>query len=862
MLDDQMRYQNVGTMYNAVRNDAGEKGTFVFPPALLLMLGNKDPFIGFFVCAGQLLVSVKLFSIDGYFVGEANVTCQRIVPPSEDAARSREYMQVFERWIRMFKLCTDEYNETRDDTTLKFTYSRYLCEVARQPDLESFAKVMAASYPMFIKDDRILVNIFKMEDPEKLGQLLKRYATSLRWETAGDKPANPEYYKPPVERHDPAVRPNTNAEPDASAGNFVRATIIKKGEGEEPAKAPASERSYNKSDFKPRRVSLNPPAVKEPEPQDKPKTETKPELKAEPVNKEEPKKAENVKSQPVNAGKGSDNKKEVSTAMGNTEENAPKRASALEAAVPALKAYNTAIANLKGMGLFHAISFLNGEAFFRSCVAKEADLLHKAGVLNSPDVTEGGAGKNAACIMDGCDNDEILKAISAGAYVFFNNHAPEVLKGRIQKFDISAAGLVIIEEWFDKVGLDIDCDLADAMKPYKGWEAIPEEIFVNNTIMEHYMSDKGIATTVQADDFKWIANYAIPEAPKQQELVPEPPVQAEQHSPAPEVKAEPEPVSVSEPEPVVQSVPENKTEQAAEPVQEKAGTQESVKPAEPEYVQEKEPVKPQVKTPPMGVKAPPIKTPPIKKPPVSNVQRTDKTQDTNTVSEFKKPPVKHPVTETQAVKPIEETKPAEPVNVSEQIKAAEPDTAVSDPVAPVTPEREQPVTPAVKEPEPKNEQTVPQQSSKAKPKYDDLAIRKANADIFDQMMKEQKTMYEKIKASRNNRYSPIQIAYEKALSEKNAYFKGATYCKDVFPRTAEGSPDDFYATPLYKLLYESEMRINELQKKIVKVTRPVTCFMCRTKMEADVSTMIGPDGKVKCSNPNCGHVLTIDFEEE
>lgn len=625
----------------------------------------------------------------------------------------------------------------------------------------------------------------------------------------------------------------------------------------------------------------------------------------------------------------------------------------LENAVPQLAAYNRGLAVLKGKGFFHSMSFVNGGKNFGACAAIEARLLAAYGVITDGEPVELDAPvKNRICFAGSLDKEKIKKALSEGAYVIIEGKTPEGVQSNM--FDISGASLVSMAGLFAKVGVSSACDLTAIAVAYPGWEAIPEEVFVNNTLMRHFFASPDGPAMITRDDFRWLDGWDLSggmpvelspeavakkveakkteeqkaeakEAPKAAEPASEakqaeqPKTQVNQEAPVPgkksvsvkipptarpgmktplvikEMPAEtsdpntaalvkksvsvglPQPkktvsaaVATGTPAPVpaaikttvkvapkVSNKPADEPTQAIKPAPEKKDEQ---KPEEKPAADVKSKEEKQTEKPAVNTDAPAVKKEKKEEPVKATVKPAENVQDT-LENESKKadapvtsyrpdtgaePAGKENIPE-DGKKPVNEAHGESDKTEPEEIKKDETETKV-DPdaigVVKVVVEDEKDDTDDNDEPDDATESP-------------DLQTRKANADVKRQILKLHKDTYMMLKATRQNRYDPILLAYKQAYESENYKFLGASYCTKIYkPGSATAGETDFFSTSVYKKIYESERKVKELLAKIQPVTRHVSCFNCRHTWDEDVSVCDGREKVTKC--PKCEQPIRVE----
>ena len=616
----------------------------------------------------------------------------------------------------------------------------------------------------------------------------------------------------------------------------------------------------------------------------------------------------------------------------------------LEKAVPQLAAYNRGLAVLKGKGFFHSMAFINGGKNFGACAAIEARLLAAYGVITDGEPVDlDSPAKDRICLAAGTDKEKIMKALGEGAYVIIEGKAPEGVQSNL--FDISGASLVSMAGLFAKVGVSSACDLTAIAVAYPGWEAIPEEVFVNNTLMRHFIASPDGPAMITRDDFRWLDGWDLsggmpaalspdavavkteaPKAETKEEVnAAEPVAETRQEDPKPQVKQEaPVPgkksVSVKMPPtvrpgvktpPVMKEMPAEASDPTSSaPVKKSVSVglpqpKKSVSTAAPSGTAQapaiKTTVKPAVKVsnkpadePTQAIKpAPQEKAEQKSAESVPEVKAKEEKKDEKPVIKAEAPAAKkekkdEPVKE--AVKPAEEAKDTlekEPKTADAPVTSYKPDTGAEPAGKENLPENdEKPVNEApgesdktepeeikIDEPEPKVDPDAigvvkvivddePDDSGKQEDPDEaeespDLQTRKANADIKKQILKLDKDAYMMLKATRQNRYDPILIAYKKACEEENYRFLGASYCTKIYtPGSATAGETDFFSTSVYKKIYESERKVKELLEKIKPVTRHVSCFNCRHAWDEDVSVYDGREKTTKC--PKCEQLIRVE----
>lgn len=809
------RCKTLGEMYNMTVQDAGRGNVYVFPPVLMVTSGTPEPVIGFFICRDSLLIAVKIFSVTGYYTGDADVTCKKLITPDTETIKKPEYIKNVNSAFMRFSAMLSELNDTGAESSYIYMYSRYLTMLAEAPGcvFDSFLRVMAAAYPNFISDEKMLGQIFRVEDAGRAAEIMRKYTGALQF--LGNSRADDTPLKPDIAER--AVKPEISANAVSGVNNNAPAISERAPEAyrSDPEKRPemrTSLRNPKRDDIFGRNKVKN-----EDNDMD---TDNNREIKS---NKDA-----NAADKPCEKNSEASRPVKQDTAV-----------SALEKAVPELKAYNVGIARFKGLGLFHAIAFMGGRQFFRNCVAKETALLQKAGVICSGEIYEGGKFMNGcSCIMT--EGDDINGALKAGAYVFFNDEVPKQAENRVNCFDISGAGFVAIEEWFDRIGFRIGCDLAAVIGKHHGWDSIPEEVFVNNTMMRHFMANPD-SLEIQENDLDWIQSclaQRFTKKPVQQETKPEPSaekpnkpaaalVQPAMQKPAAEASGN---------SPAQHTPPQTTTSVQAQPkVPPKAPVGPTVvKPAA-------------VKTPPQSQKPSVQVKPPV--PPVESVQakQDNKTETVQAGNEAvqPQPSVKRPPSQARTlvdkdnnVKPVKpvEPKAPEPVKAQEQMPA-------------VTVKEDKKDT---SEPAPENSTAAP--VPPAATELSDIGStedRKANLEIADAIIKENTSIWRTIEAARITMYDPLMLAYKKAVEERDIEFLGANYASQIWP----DQDNELYTTRLYKKVFDSQTKVKDMLAKIRPVRKRMTCFFCRNKFEADISLIPLDGGSVTC--PECGHSLAV-----
>ncbi len=468
--------------HNIFNKLSESKGFHIFPP-VVIQAGHDPATVFFMGPEGQSVAITKaiLYRMGTYeMLGSIEVHCT-IDFRVPDLKAS---MGIMARLFALYDDVLEQYIESgrEDEQDFAFIYTRYLLFIASSlPEYARFVQVMAANGYVLSREG---ATIYKDAPNGDIDALMAKYRNAVSY--GNPEPATPA--KPVAEpvQNNPAVK---------KPYNTVNATIFRNSVSKEPAEKVISAAE--------KRVTME-STKRETMPEQKPAAVQKPDEQS-PAPKEI---LRDVKNQAKPAPQASVSQVKTVPPVKQADQANNSEESVLERTVPGLKAYNTALARMKGRGLFHAIVFTDGESFFSNCVAKEAGILYEKKVLESAEVlTDGKSENRKACILGSDNADMAREAINNGAYVFFKGKAPSGIQHNA--FNISGAGVVIAEERLEAMELSAGCDLATVMAKYPGWDRIPGDVFVNNTLMAHFSSgavDDDRIIIVEKD-FEWIAGW-------------------------------------------------------------------------------------------------------------------------------------------------------------------------------------------------------------------------------------------------------------------------------------------------------------------------------------------------------------------
>lgn len=192
-----------------------------------------------------------------------------------------------------------------------------------------------------------------------------------------------------------------------------------------------------------------------------------------------------------------------------------KKMSLIEQVSPKLVVYNTAVSKILGRGIFRYNIFENCKNFFLECVEKEAEILSKIYKENNKDlcltVTE--LPNDLKELKDGqiysvtnrsLSNAEIDIINHADIYVFADGGNEHY---NVNVFDLSEAGLIILEKTFEKNGFELQCNFKSIASYNRDIYGIPGEVLLNNTILSHFSRRDNY--TLTDEDFEWIKDYKV-----------------------------------------------------------------------------------------------------------------------------------------------------------------------------------------------------------------------------------------------------------------------------------------------------------------------------------------------------------------
>ena len=889
-------------VYNMTRDKYGNNSC-VYPP--VLVCNNSGVFICEIVATYGMITTAVLYDMSGAFFMEFTATSDSIVVPQD---RGAAWIGVLGKLLEPFTEVCGTYLEERavgrfDDTS--YLYTEYLLSITEViPELSAFVQIMASmSSGLIIKKTDFCRRLFRLgtEIPEddvfnKTREKMERMVKKMSWQSAGGTTA------PKAAAQQQAVQ-----EPKVQAQ--APAAVVK----------PVAQVS-NTASAVPKPVAAAP--VKQ-EPVQEIKPEPKPEKKPEPVVKV----AEPVKQEPVAAKAPAPEKETVKPAVKEKpvqekkpepvkEPDKPKErgVSVLESAVPGLAVYNNALEKLKGKGLFHILVFTNGDAFFSSCLEREVEILHDIGILESTECLDGGRyQKGKACVFGSVNASKALEAVEAGAFAFFCGNAPKEIKFKANVFDISGAGAAVAENWLTQAGMEIGCDMSKVLRNYPGWDKIPEDEFVNNTVMKHFTLNPD-DMKIKENDFEWIKEWMPSSGSENDSIVIKsdtvsapakvPENKAQPISPAPmKVSSEPtwdeiepdfdEPEAVVSVEEMIKStvveVPEPEQilpaemeihEEVHEEIQEEIPSEDDTlpadEPAEPIVTFDDEPEEPdfdepdfdepeQITEPPKAAPQAPVRPQaPVIQPQQAVVKPEVKPNAPAApvvqpaVKKYKSPGSFKPKMGilNQALNKPGQQSPAPASNTSaEKKEPAEPPKTNG----PITPQGVEPMpvkTEENKEVEalaPIEAYTGPVEIFSTK---EELEQREENAKLFDAIMAEHEHVLERIQERGTAWHDRLRRGYEKAVSNNDYKFYGASFCNTEYGNGASDAlVQQFYKSPLYLEVYNSEMRVRDKVAKIRPVKRGALCMNCRHKFEADITTAVGEATEVTC--PSCGRSVRI-----
>lgn len=500
--------------YNLTKERYGSDAC-VFPPTLI---SNKSgTYICLLVAMNGIITTGALYDMNLNFLMELTATSDSIYVPQD---RGKAWL------LLMGNLCIDfteavgmflEERESGVFSDTAYVYTEYLISVAKAiPALSSFSEIMAASAGKFIiQRADFCRKLFRLGDTISDEEVLKKTAElmevtwkKLKWQSAGGTTA-------------PAsVQKNNNAPANNGGQQSVTSPSPKQ---EAPAVAnnippvvQPNREPVKKIVLEPKQETVQPPKQEQ-----TPKAEPPKDVVKEPVKESKPveKPAEPVKEKPVQVKPEAkadtddrrkdnrDNRENRNDNKNNKPKPKDRGISVLESAVPGLKAYNTALSKLNGKGLFHILVFVNGDTFFSSCLEREIEILHEIGILEDTVCRDGGNyQKGSACVFGISNASKALEAVEAGAYAFFCGNVPKEIRLKANVFDISGAGAAVAENWLTQAGMEVGCDMSKVLMSYPGWDKIPMDEFVNNTVMKHFAENPDVLK-IKECDFEWIKDW-------------------------------------------------------------------------------------------------------------------------------------------------------------------------------------------------------------------------------------------------------------------------------------------------------------------------------------------------------------------
>lgn len=889
-------------IYNMTREKYGNSSC-VYPP--VLVCNSSGVFICEIVATYGMVTTAVLYDMTGNFFMEFTATSDSIIVPQD---RGAAWIGVLGNLLTPFTEVIGTYLEEResgrfDDTS--YLYTQYLLSITEViPELSNFVQIMAStSSSMIIKKADFCRKLFRLgteipdgevfaKTEEKMGRMIKK----LSWGPAGGTTApkaaaqQQEVQKPKEQAAAPVQAANAQSSPTAKP---VAAAVPKLVTEPEVKPEPKSEKKPEPEVKAAAPVIQETVTVKVPEPVTvKPVKEVKSVAEEKPVAENKPVREEKPVREP--------------------EKPRERGVSVLESAVPGLLAYNTALSKLKGKGLFHILVFTNGDAFFSSCLEREVEILHEIGILESTECLDGGNyQKGKACVFGSVNAAKALQAVEAGAYAFFCGSVPKEIRFKANVFDISGAGAAVAENWLTQAGMEIGCDMSKVLKGYPGWDKIPEDEFVNNTVMKHFTLNPDVMK-IQENDFEWIKEWVPSLGGEDSSII----IKSDTISkPAeqPEIKAQPVSVATkkvsSEPTwdeiepdfdepdvsvpieniikstvvetplpgeiaPVSEEIHEEITEEITEEIPSEDDALPADEPNEPIISFDDEPEEPDFGEPdfdePEVMPEPPkaVQNNPVRpQEPVKMPQQEAVKPEAKQPAPAPQPAVKKTFKSPGSFKPkmgiLNQVlnKPGQQSSASATNTSAEKKEPAEPPKTngPITPQGVEPMpvkTEENKEVEalaPIEAYTGPVEIFSTK---EELEQREENAKLFDAIMAEHEHVLERIQERGTAWHDRLRRGYEKAVSNNDYKFYGASFCNTEYGNGASDAlVQQFYKSPLYLEVYNSEMRVRDKVAKIRPVKRGALCMNCRHKFEADITTAVGEATEVTC--PSCGRSVRI-----